>query len=528
MAINGSFYGKTSNSAIKPRITWEAVADELGNYSDVTATLSYSRKDSYSTYGHWAGTITINADTKSRSGHYMVITKDSNTVAITHSVRVPHNDNGSRTVTISATGSISGTTLTKTTISAEVALENIPRAASVAASDGDIGSSVMVTIGKKSEAYRYQVAYAFGNLNGFLTEDGVSDQAAYTQAACLAFPLPESFYGEIPETPTGVCNLTCITYLGDTRISTPQQASFTVRANPDRCGPTVIGTVTDINPQTLALTGDETRLIRSASTALCRMDAQARCGAALIQRKIADTVLTGDTLEISAVEGAQFRFWAKDSRGYTAQETVEMTMIPYFPPVVRLEAVRKDPVSGDGQLTARGNFYNGSFGAQGNTLQLRWRLNDGPWQEVTPTLEGNTFTCTADISGMDYTRSHRITLEVTDALHQITAAADIQPGIPVFDWGREDFTFHVPVWVQDVEIRKELLQLKENSVGCLLAPAGAAVGQYIRIKELNESGGVLTTEGVDQPTIIPLTQVEYDALDPVEDTFLYLIVRDEG
>ena len=45
MAINGSFYGKTGNTAIKPKITWEAVADEQGNYSDVTATLTYSRKD---------------------------------------------------------------------------------------------------------------------------------------------------------------------------------------------------------------------------------------------------------------------------------------------------------------------------------------------------------------------------------------------------------------------------------------------------------------------------------------------------
>ena len=151
MASSGSFYGKTGNSAIKPKITWVAVSNEAGNYSDLTVTLTYSRKDNYSTYGHWAGTLTIDGNTQSRSGHYMVITKDSDTVAMSHTVRVSHNDNGSKTVIISATGSISETTLTYTAISGEVTLEDIPRAASIAASDGDIGSTVMVTIGKKSE-----------------------------------------------------------------------------------------------------------------------------------------------------------------------------------------------------------------------------------------------------------------------------------------------------------------------------------------------------------------------------------------
>ena len=464
MAINGSFYGKTGNTAIKPKITWEAVADEQGNYSDVTATLTYSRKDGYTTSGHWAGTLTIDGNTKSRSGHYMVITRDSNTLAITHTVRVPHKDNGSRRVTISATGSIPDTTLTKTTITGEVDLETIPRAASIAASDGDIGSTVMVTIGKKSEVYRYVVDYTFGKLRGFVTEDGLSDQRAHTQAACLAFPIPESFYEQIPAQPTGQCTLTCTTYMGDTQISTPRQTAFTVRANPDRCGPLVDGTVIDCNPVTLALTGDETRLIRGESTALCRMEAQARCDAVLTQKKIGNTDITELSLEIPRVEGNQVRFWVQDSRGYTAQEIVEVPMIPYFPPTVRMEAKRTDPVSGDGLLTARGTFYRGSFGRENNTLFLRWRLNDGAWQEAEAVLEDNTFTCTADISNMDYTRSHRITLEVTDQLNSAVATADIQPGIPVFDWGKDDFAFHVPVTVQGVQILQELLRLKETAV----------------------------------------------------------------
>ena len=74
MAISGSFYGTTSNTAIKPKIAWSAQANLEGNYSDVTATLSYSRTDAYKTYGYWAGSLSINGDKKTFSGKYIEIT----------------------------------------------------------------------------------------------------------------------------------------------------------------------------------------------------------------------------------------------------------------------------------------------------------------------------------------------------------------------------------------------------------------------------------------------------------------------
>lgn len=66
-----------------------------------------------------------------------------------------------------------------------------------------------------------------------------------------------------------------------------------------------------------------------------------------------------------------------------------------------------------------------------------------------------------------------------------------------------------------------------GNVGCLPAPIGATVGQYIRVKSLNENGGVVETEAVTRPTIVPMTQEEYDALVEKDDTVLYMIVRDE-
>lgn len=468
MAISGSFYGTTSNSAIKPKITWSATESIEGNYSDVTATLSYSRTDSYKTYGYWAGSLTINGDQKSASGKYIEITKNSNTVTVTHTVQVPHNDDGTKTITISASGGISGTTLTKTTISGSVTLTNIPRAASIAATDADIGSVSMVTIGKKSDIYTYTVAYQFGSLSGYLSESGPITGAVSVTASSLAFPLPESFYYEIPAKPSGTCTLTCTTYLDGSAVGEPQKCTFAVRADPQRCAPVLTLTAADSNPVTLALTGNKNVFIRYASNALCTMSAQARCGATVTERKLNGNTVTADTATLAQIQTDVLRFTAKDSRGYTTEATAQLNMLPYFVPSFRMSAARTDATSGDATLQAEGSFYNSSFGAKSNSLQVQYQVNGGTAVSVTPATDGNTFSVSTTLHGLDYTGSHRITLTISDAISSVAAEVKINPGIPVFEWGKEDFQFHVPVFVQD----KELLPLVEQTAATCVRKTG--------------------------------------------------------
>ena len=445
MAISGNFYGTTSNTAIKPKITWSSQANPEGNYSDVTATLSYSRTDSYKTYGYWAGSLSINADKKTFSGKYIEITYNSNTVTLTHTVRVPHGDNGEKTVTITATGSISGTTLTSTTISGKVALETIPRAATIGATDGDIGSTSIVTIGKKSDSYTYTVAWKFGGLSGYLTPTGISENAQHVTASSLSFPLPEEFYYEIPKKSTGVCTLTCTTYLKGTAIGTPQKTTFTVRADPARCGPLLTASVEDICAQTLALTGNSGVFIRYASTAQCIMTPQARYGASITKRKIAGQALSGNSLTLANIDTDTIRFSVTDSRGYTAELKYKLELVPYFLPTLRLNAARTDATGGGAKLQISGSFYNGSFGSEDNNLQLTYQVDDAAPVTIQPQVDGNEFSLEQLLKDLDYTRSFNVIVTASDGLHFKIVETRINPGIPVFDWGKEDFAFHAPV-----------------------------------------------------------------------------------
>lgn len=445
MAMTGSFYGATGNAWIKPKITWTAQANMEENYSEVTATLYYTRTNSgYTTYGHWGGSLTINDNTKQSSGIYLQITDGGETAAITHTVRVPHGEDGTKTITISATGSISDTTLTYTSISGQVSLEAIPRASAISATDADIGAVSMVTVGRRSDQYTHTVAYQFGSLRGYLTANGTSGSAVKLTQTSIPFTLPEDFYQQIPNAPTGVCTLTCTTYRGNEVIGSARQTSFTVRVNPEKCGPTLSAQVADTNSVTTALTGNSAKAVRYASRMLCSMSCAGRFGASVVEKKIAGVTVT-DSLMMDAIEEDRVVFSVRDSRGYVAQQTVTMEMIPYHLPTGRLTAARTDATSGKVDIQSQGSWFSGSFGKQNNALQARCRVGEGTWQTLSVQTDGDSYRLSAQLTGLSYTDAHRITLEISDRITTITLGAQINPGIPAFDWGKEDFCFHVPV-----------------------------------------------------------------------------------
>ena len=88
MALSGAFTGTTGNQYIFPTIRWSAVQSQDGNYSDVTATLYYSRSNSgYTTSGTWSGGITIDGQWTAGSRH-IEVSYQSGTLAMSATVRV--------------------------------------------------------------------------------------------------------------------------------------------------------------------------------------------------------------------------------------------------------------------------------------------------------------------------------------------------------------------------------------------------------------------------------------------------------
>lgn len=446
MALSGTFYGTTANEYIKPKITWSAKLNIPGNYSDITATLTYSRTNTgYTTEGDWSGALSIGSSTGTATAH-LKIAYGSDTVAITHTARVYHDSYGRLSLTVSAQGTISGASLKSTAISQTVTLDTIDRESTVSAVPGDIGSRSTVVVSRKNDGFTHSIAYSFGSLTGYLTADGGSTaNLTRLSATTVNFLLPESFYYQIPNSPTGTCTLICTTWSGTTQIGQPQTAQFKVTAARSACQPVVSGTVADINDATAGLTGDAGKLVRFMSTARCTVSAQGRYGATIRETRIGGKVVWG-TLDIPNADLSTVEFQATDSRGYTATCRVTPEVIPYILLTNNSLVQRTDPTSGNAELILAGYCWRGNFGTADNILEIEYQVEGQEPVVVKPDIgSDHIYRMTVQLTGMDYQSSYGVRLTARDRLGTASKTLTLNKGIPVFDWGESDFQFHVPV-----------------------------------------------------------------------------------
>lgn len=162
--------------------------------------------------------------------------------------------------------------------------------------------------------------------------------------------------------------------------------------------------------------------------------------------------MSGTTRSIPNVESGSVVFSAKDSRGYSSSVTVNAPMVSYVKLTNNATGTRTDPTSGNATLTLRGNYYNGSFGAVDNTLEIKYRIGDGEYIPVTPTISGNTYSASVPLTDLDYTQAYTVEIVVTDKLASASKNVTIGKGVPVFDWGDSDMNIHVPLTVDRVTI----------------------------------------------------------------------------
>lgn len=369
------------------------------------------------------------------------------------SANIYHQEDGTKQLTLEGSFSTRSSYISGGIVSAKVEIPPIARASTLTATDGKIQEYSVVDILVKNVDYSHSIAYSFGELSGFITADGqVSDTEEIFQKSQVLFQIPEDFYYEIPDAPTGQCVLTCITYHENVPVGQPQTAFFTVTAAEAACGPLLSGAAEDVNAITLALTGDASVLIPGFSHVACELDPMVRKGAEIVQMQVNGIRVEENTVVVENMTQKP-QFLVMDSRGYLAMLAPPMTMLPYIPVTNNATVSRDDPTSGNVTVSLNGTFYNSSFGQADNALRVAYVYN-GDLVEVQPQLqfENGVYTGSFVISGLDYTRTHRLDILVGDCLMDTSRTLTVQKGVPVFDWGEADFAFHVPVSMPQLRI----------------------------------------------------------------------------
>lgn len=143
---SGTINVTTDNQYISGHISWSSTPDTPNNQSTVTATLYLSRTNTgYTTTGSGTFYITINGTSKSNSQSFS-ISYNSNTTMVSNSVVVAHNSDGNKSISISCSGGMPGTSLGSTSGSATVTLDTIPRSSTISSFNNfTIGTSFNVS-----------------------------------------------------------------------------------------------------------------------------------------------------------------------------------------------------------------------------------------------------------------------------------------------------------------------------------------------------------------------------------------------
>lgn len=223
---------------------------------------------------------------------------------------------------------------------------------------------------------------------------------------------------------------------------------------------TLINYTPTLNPtvvnQYTTLTGDSNKIIRYYNACNAVSNATARKEATIQSIKITcgGKSRTSDGI-LSNVDNGTFVFSVTDSRGYTTSKTITKTLIDYVPLTCNFSS-NSDLVEGSTaniNILISGTYFSGSFGTVTNslTVEYRYKTNDGAygtWAPLTYTISDGKYTAQATIKNIFYTNSYTFQARAKDAIYTsgVTTQEQIVKIVPVFDWGKNDFKFNVPVY----------------------------------------------------------------------------------
>lgn len=279
----------------------------------------------------------------------------------------------------------------------------------------------------------------------------IVDRAVPKNGTSYTFELTETERSELTSSVTSG-NSTSVTFrliceIGEYSYTKTLSRTFTLT----EFAPILNPEIYDVNSTTLGLTGNESVMVKYHSTAYVYTGAEARKEAYIdsVVTTCDTKTLEGESGYIYDVESNEFTIKATDSRGNSSTQVVTKGFVNYIPLTCNLTV---DIPSTKGSTTVRisGNCFYGSFGAQNNTITVKFRYRNygeySDWITVSTTLNANnTYSVTKTVTGLDYTQQYTFEAMASDKLEEKVSEEYKVVSSAVFDWSNADFNFNVPV-----------------------------------------------------------------------------------
>ena len=254
---------------------------------------------------------------------------------------VPHNGDGTKTVSISFKVDINVGGYGSATVNLSIPLPTIARASTISNVIGTLGNAMTLNINRKNSSFTHNLKYEFGPLSGTIAT-GVGTSVSWTPPLSLATAMPNrtSDWGQI----------VLETYSGSTKIG---QTNCILTLNvPDSVKPTLGSiTLTDSNTAVKNLLNTANTFAEIVSDIKVAFNnATGVQGSTItgyhaeIVNKNQSTNANNGNLGLMKWNGsAQVKAWVVDSRGRSSNAvTTSIMVLEYFLPTLTFTAIRGD------------------------------------------------------------------------------------------------------------------------------------------------------------------------------------------
>ena len=444
------------------------------------------------------------------SGNIMSYDGSSTVTVRSGSATITHNADGNKSISYSfSVSSISASYLPgSASASGSMALTYIPRAATITSAPNFTDED------NPTITFSNPAGYSVTSLKACISLTGATDDIAYRDVSktgtSYTFPLTSAEKTVLMNATTNSNSRTVYfflwTVIGGKDYRVCEQRTFSI-VNAD---PIVTGTVTDENDTTYALTNNRSKLIKYYSNAKATISATPQKGASINESKYVirngSNTWNGKTHTFNNVESNVFTFYAEDSRGNPSTYTLTPapTMVNYIKLTCDISNNRPDAL-GNMTVACSGNYFNGSFGAVSNTLEVQYRyklstdswLNtEDEWHDMTVTKSGNKYSATADfvIPNFGQQKIYSFQTRAIDKLSTVPSKDQSVQSIPIFHWGENDFVFEVPTTFNgDVTVDGLSGIVKASSGKLSAATAGT---DYATPAQVNAKQNKITASGI--------------------------------
>lgn len=450
MALSGTINGSTNNQYIQARITWSATQDQLTNTSTVTAIFEVRKLSSSSSATTGEGNWTLSINGTNKSIHKTSMNVPNNNVwqeLGRNTVSVPHNADGTKTISITGSGGTLRTTWTTTTVSGSVTLDAIPRQTIPTFNAGPhyFGDDLEITITPALNTFTHDILYSWNGGNAVTIVSGFS-------SGQYDWTIPASLMNDIPNaTASSALVITVKTYSGGSLLGTTNTAiTCEVPAS-------VVPTISAI---TCSDTGGNipaawNSFVKTLSTLHVNVTAAGAYNSTITSYLIEalDLAKTQNNVDVGVIDRSgtlTIDVTVTDSRGRTATGSTTITIVDYDLPVIESCVVER--TNSQGIPVENGTYLRVTLGCSissvsgHNEMTVKIYYKDASDPNTQPTLARTLYTpgviaLQGDvemISGMDVAKTYTITVEVYDELlaasNPTTISGVIQSEGAIISW----------------------------------------------------------------------------------------------